>query len=150
MNVDVETQRGWFAAKVRAVVNAVMENDNPPDADGDFVFHGETSFGYLQPLAADPWGIRFLAIAAREVPNKVGVLRELNEVNIAEPLLTAYLAHDGTVVVTYRLAAEAVTEVNVRGTLLHVIDVADRVGQLLTAVHGGTTPKPLPRPAVTE
>ena len=54
------------------------------------------------------------------------------------------------VMVSYRLAAETLSELNIRGTLLHVIEVADRVGPMLAAVHGGRTPKPGPRPAVAE
>jgi hypothetical protein len=42
--------------------------------------------------------------------------------------------------VDYRLFADAVTEDNLRGVLGRVLTVADRIGPMLTGVHGGTTP----------
>ena len=150
MNIDIETQKGWFADHVRRLVNAVMENHDGPDADGDYLFQGETCYGWIHPATQDPWAAQFFAVAALGVPDRVGVLRELNAINGTDPLLTLWRKPDGAIMISYRLAAEALTETNIRGTLLHVIAVADRIGPMLAAVHGGHTPKPTPRTAITE
>jgi hypothetical protein len=142
-------QQQWFASHVRSIVNAVMENNAEPDADGDFAFGGETCNGWIQPIMHQPWGVRISAVAAHSVPVRAAVLREINEVNCVDPMASTYIRPEGTVIVTHRLTAESVTEEHVRGILIHVITVADRIGPMLSAVHGGDTPKPI-QPAITE
>lgn len=90
-----------------------------------------------------------MAIAASGVPDKVAVLREINDVNMVDPTVTVFRRADGTIQVFYRMVAEAVTPQNVGAAMMQVLHVTDKIGPMLATVHGGTTLKPM-RPAITE
>ena len=145
----IELQKEWFTSHVRAVVNEVPGLTAEPDGDGDYPFWGETCAGWIRPIMTPPWGVGIMAIAASGVPNKVAVLREINDFNMMDPMVTAFRRADGTIQVFYRMVAEAVNPENVTGAMMQVLRAADRIGPMLATVYGGTTPKPM-RPAITE
>jgi hypothetical protein len=95
--------------------------------------------------------VQIIVYAALAVPVKAATLKEINQINLAERLVKVVLLPEGVVVVNLRLFADAVTEENLGGALIKVMQVADRVGPLLVAVHGGHTPIPMTsQPALDE
>jgi hypothetical protein len=140
MSVSTATQCRWFTSYVQSLMAAIMEEPVEPDGDGDFPVPGETARAWVRPAAREPWGVQVFALAAQDVPMRAAVLREINEVNGSDPAIRVAFHSSGSVMVDYRLFADAVTEDNLRGVLGRVLTVADRIGPMLTAVHGGTTP----------
>jgi hypothetical protein len=141
----------WFHNYVRDVLGEVVDHPVLADSDGDFPVHGETSTGWVRPEPTTPWGVQIIVYAALAVPVKAATLKEINQINLAERLVKVVLLPEGVVVVNLRLFADAVTEENLGGALIKVMQVADRVGPLLVAVHGGHTPIPMTsQPALDE
>ena len=134
-----ETQTLWFKSYVRTLLTEILEHDVEPDSDGDFPVRGETSNGWVRPEVSGLWGVHIFVHAAHGVPGKAAVLKEINEINLTEPLVKLLL-HEGVVMATLRLLADAVTAENLEGALSRVLRVADQVGPLLVAVHGGQLP----------
>lgn len=64
------------------------------------------------------------------------VLREVNDVNRGLQYSRAFLVHD-RLAVEGVLPVEGLTPVDLRDLCLEVGGVADEVGQLMSAVHGG-------------
>jgi hypothetical protein len=140
MSVSTTTQRRWFRSYVQSLLVAIMEQPVEPDADGDFPVHGHTAQAWVRPATGEPWGAQVFALAAQKVPMRAAVLREINEVNASDAAIRVAFHDPGSVMVDYRLFADAVTEDNLRAVVGHVLAVADRIGPLLTTVHGGATP----------
>jgi hypothetical protein len=103
----------------------------------------------VRPEVSGLWGVHIFVCAAHGVPARAATLKEINEINLAEPLVKLLL-HEGTVTATLRLVADAVTAENLAGALSRVLQVADRVGPLLVAVHGGQTPLSSSEPLAVE
>jgi len=140
MTVSTTTQRRWFTSYVSSLMGAILAEPVQPDGDGDFPVHGHTAQCWVRPTAQEPWGVQVFALAAQNVPLRAAVLREINEANGSDPAIRVAFHAPGSVLVDYRLFADAVTEDNLRAVIGRVLAVADRIGPLLTAVHGGTTP----------
>ena len=140
MSVSSSTQRRWFQSYVQSLLVAIMEEPVEADADGDFPVHGDTAQGWVRPSTGEPWGVQVFALAAQNVPPRAAVLREINEINGSDPAIRVALHSPGAVMVDYRLFADAVTEDNLKAVIGRVLAVADRIGPMLTAVHGGATP----------
>ena len=140
MSVSTSTQRRWFKNYVQSLMTAIVEEPVTPDGDGDFPLHGQTAQAWVRPATAEPWGVVVFALAAQDVPLRAAVLREINEINGSDAAIRVAFHPPGSVMVDYRLFADAVTEDNLRAVIGHVLAVADRIGSMLTAVHGGTTP----------
>jgi hypothetical protein len=134
----IEAQALWFKSYVQTLLTKMLGHDVEPDSDGDFPVRGETAYGWVRAEAAGLWGVHIFVYAAHGVPAKAALLKEINEINLTEPLVKLLL-HDGTVLVTLRLLADAVTPENLEGAVSRALQVADRVGPLLVAVHGGQT-----------
>lgn len=143
MSVTNHTQRQWFRTHVQSLMSTILGAQVEPDADGDFLIHGDTASGWVRADGYEPMGAQIWVIAARGVPEKVATLREINQINGHELAVKVGLYDGGVVVVTYRLLADAVTAANLRAAIGRVMTVADEIGPLLTAVHGGHTPIPL-------
>ena len=140
MSVSSSTQHRWFRGHVQTLMNAILEEPAQQDGDGDFPVHGETAQAWVRVETSEPLGVQVFAMAAQGVPVKAAVLREINEANLADPAIRVVLPPHGVVMVDYRLFADAVTEDNLRAVIGRVLSVADRIGPLITAVHGGSTP----------
>lgn len=143
MNATKHTQRQWFKSHVQTLLSLILLEPAEPDSDGDFLIHGDTARGWVRADTQKPWGVQIFVVAASGVPVRAATLREINEINGHEVLVKVALHSTGVVMVTYRLLADAVTKVNLAGALSRVILVADEIGPILTAVHGGETPLPL-------
>lgn len=141
MSVSTDSQRRWFIQHVQSLMTAILDEPVEPDSDGDFAVVGTTSLLWVRPVARDPWSVQVFATAAYGVPGRAAVLQEINEVNGSDPAVRVAWHAPGGVTVDYRLFADAVTEDNLRAVVGRVLNVADRIGPMLTAVHGGTTPR---------
>ena len=93
--------------------------------------------------AREPWGVQIFAIAAHGVPVKAATLREINDINGTYTAIKIAIHAGGSVMVDYRLMADAVTEDNLREAVYRVIMVADEIGPMLSTVYGGETPLPI-------
>ena len=111
-----------------------------PDDDGDLPIHGKTSRGKVRLDIKEPWGVRVLALAARGVPMKAAVLKEINAANLSVRGIRVVLRKDGNVRVEYLLFADAVTTDNLRSVIGGVLELADELGPMLATVYGGSTP----------
>ena len=148
MSVTATTQHDWFNNFVSATMAMILPEPVVPDTDGDIPVHGTTAEAWVRVEAREPWGVRVFALAALGVPAKAAVLREINAVNLADRGVRVLLAPNGSVMVDYLLFADAVTQDNLRAVLGRVLSVADEIGPLLAAVHGGSTPiSPQPSPS---
>jgi hypothetical protein len=149
MSITEETQRRWFATHVRALMSQLLERPAEPDAEGDIMLDGETCRCWVRADTQDPWGAQIVAYAAFAVPERAAVLKEINQLNTHYFGVKVALIPPGIVTVDYRLFADAVNEENLRACVGKVMSVADKIGPMLTAVYGGSTPLPL-QPSATE
>jgi hypothetical protein len=140
MSVRSSTQHRWFTHYVQSLMTTILDEPVEVDRDGDIPLHGQTAHAWVRVSAAEPWGVQVFALAAHSVPVKAALLRELNEINGSDPAVKVALHEPGSVMVDYRLFADAVTEDTLRDVITRVLAVADRIGPMLTAVHGGSTP----------
>lgn len=138
MTATISTQQEWFSSYVSATMS--MLGVHAPDADGDLPVQGGTSRGWIRVQTDEPWGVRVFACAAYGVPAKAAVLKEVNAVNLAIRGARVVLDEQGYVWVDDLLFADAVNIVNLRAVIRHVLEIADDVGLMLVAVHGGSTP----------
>ena len=138
MTATVSTQQEWFSNYVSSTMSILGVHE--PDADGDLPVSGDTCMAYVRTETKDPWGVRVFAIAARNVPAKAAVFKEINATTIADRAMRVFLAPTGHLVVDYLLLADAVNTDNLRAVITRVLKVADELGPMITAVHGGTTP----------
>jgi hypothetical protein len=148
MSVTPTTQHEWFHSFVSALMSTIVPEPVVPDSDGDIPVHGDTAQAWVRVEAREPWGVRVFALAAVDVPAKAAVLREINAANVADRGVRVILTPNGSVMVDYLLFADAVTQDNLRAVIGRVLSVADEIGPVLAAVHGGTTPiAPQPSPS---
>ena len=138
MTATISTQQEWFSNDVSAMMSIL--GVHAPDADGDLPVSGETCLGWVRTETSEPWGVRVFAIAARDVPARAAVLREINAAMTAGRAVRVFLAPRGQLVVDYLVLADAVSTDTLREVIRRVLQVADELGPMITAVHGGTTP----------
>ncbi|MCW2811359.1 MAG: putative sensory transduction regulator [Friedmanniella sp.] len=148
MSISTETQHRWFTTYVQALVTAIGGGPVAPDVDGDFPVHGDTALGWVRPELQEPYGVQVFALAAQDVPKRAAVFREINEINAGDPAIRVVMRGHGCVFVEYRLLADAVSEDNLRAVVGRVLQVADGIGPMLAALHGGGTPND-PQPSVS-
>jgi hypothetical protein len=140
MSVSTHTQQRWFASHVQSLMSTIQGQPVEPDGDGDFPIQGTSAQGWVRPERREPSGVHVFALAAHGLPPRLAVLREINEANAADPAVRVVLHDDCWLMVDYRLFADAVTEDNLRAVIGRVLTLADRLGPVLTALHGGSTP----------
>lgn len=76
MTATTSTQQEWFRNFVSATVSIL--GVHAPDADGDLAVSGETCMAWVRTKTSEPWGVRVFALAARNVPLKAAVYKEIN------------------------------------------------------------------------
>ncbi|SDT33489.1 Putative sensory transduction regulator [Friedmanniella luteola] len=138
MDVRTSTQRRWLRSHLSTLLATITGEPVTADGDGDFPVRGLTSQAWVRPRTGDPWGVQVFATAARDVPARVAVLREINEQNAAHLGTRVYWV-EGLVVVDCFVFADAVTEETLTAVVGRVLHLADSIGPVLTALHGGTT-----------
>lgn len=142
MSISPSTQREWFINHVKTLIAAIAGEVVEPDADadGDFALSGDTARASVRPDSREPWGVQVFALAAHGVPLRAAVLKEINDVNARNSFVRVAWHSPGSVMVDYRLFADAVNEENLALAVVRVVAVADQIGPLLAVVHGGSTP----------
>lgn len=108
------------------------------DPDGDYPFRAVTSMCWVR-VERDPSAVRVFAYAATGVKRSAKLLTELNELNRSARWVTLHW-YAGTVVVERALATTEVDRDSLRFALEAVVSVADEIGPMVAAVHGGGTP----------
>ena len=136
MTATLSTQAEWFSNYVSSTMSILGIHE--PDGDGDLPVRGVTSAGWVSIETHQPWGARVFAYAATGVPAKLAVYKELHAAMAADRAVRVHLTAEGTVVVDQLVLADAVGTDTLRRAVKRVLKVADRLGPLLTAVHGGS------------
>ena len=139
MDVRTSTQRRWLRSHVSGIVTALTGEPATTDSDGDHPVRGTTSQAWVRLSTGDPCGLHVFAYAARDVPARAAVLRELNQHNGGRLGTRVAWADGGLVLVDSFLFADAITEETLTVVIRRVLALADQIGPVLTAVHGGTT-----------
>lgn len=88
-----------------------------------------------------PGGVVISINVAGHTPNRVGVLREINEASRANPAIKVTRWPDGIVCASWFLPAQGLSAPLLEFAVLNVIGFADELGPMLTAVHGGVLPR---------
>lgn len=140
MSVSTHTQQRWFTSHVQNLMSSIQGHPAEADDDGDFPVQGTSARAWVRPTRDEPRGAHVFALAAQGLPARLAVLREINEANAADPAVRVVLHQGGWLMVDHRLLADAVTEDNLRAVIGQVLTVADRLGPMLTTLHGGSTP----------
>lgn len=140
MTATLSTQAEWFSNYVSSTMSVLGVHE--PDSDGDLPVRGVTSPGWVRVQTHQPWGARIFAYAATGVPAKVAVYKELNAAMLADRAVRVFLTDTGAVVVDQLVLADAVGTDTLRRAVKRVLKVADRLGPVLTALHGGSVPLP--------
>lgn len=118
MNVSKSSHTAWFSSHLRLMLSEALETDVVADGDG----------------------VQIVIMTAHEVPDRVAVLRELNDVNSSDMAVRVARWSNGTVAATCFLLAEGLVAENLVGAVSRTIGVADGLGPMLVAVHGGQLP----------
>ena len=110
------------------------------DEDGDVPMPYGTAMVYASVVAPGRLVRVWSRAAAGVKPNKA-VLREVNDANAHAVVARVYAAHGG-VWVEGHFPVEGLRPKDLKQLCLEVGQLADRLGHLLTAVHGGTVTFP--------
>lgn len=140
MSVSVGSHRAWFTSHLQLLLSEALDTEVEPDDDGDFPVCGDNVRGWVRPICDGPWGVQIFVMAALGVPDRVAVLRELNDVNASDLAVRVSRFADGTVMASYFIPAEGLVAENLVGAISRVLAVADRIGPMLVTVHGGHLP----------
>jgi len=108
------------------------------DMDGDYAF-AHRDIAYWVTVLPGGQLIRIWAMPAMGIKATVAVLREVNDLNAAYRFAHAYLC-DGMLTIEAFLPLMLIDEQFLMAVCHEVKCSADRVGVLLSTVHGGTMP----------
>ena len=139
MTVTISTQQEWFSNYVSATMSIL--GVHAPDADGDLAGPGRDVPGVgprSRPRALGRARVR--AGGATACPPKAAVYKEINAATWPTAACGSSWPTNGSVMVDYLLLADAVNTDNLRAVIGRVLEVADELGPMLAAVHGGSTP----------
>jgi len=139
MDVRTSTQRRWLRSHISSLLTTMTGEPVPTDADGDYPVRGTTSQAWVRLSTGEPCGVHVFAYAARDVPARAAVLRELNQHNLGHLGTRVAWADGGLVLVDCFVFADAITEETLTAVVGRVLHLADQLGPVLTAMHGGTT-----------
>jgi hypothetical protein len=118
------------------------------DDDGDVPLRCGTAVAYASVVAKGRL-VRVWARAAAGVPATKAVLREVNDANVATVLARVYALHEA-VWIDGHLPVETLRVEDLAQLCREVCELADHLGQLLAAVHGGVVSNPEAADARTE
>ncbi len=132
----------WLRAHVLLCLQDVWEQCRVvTDDDGDAPFRTGTAACWVSVVDGDPLLVRVWAHAAFGLRPTPAVLREINDVNRRSRTAGVFWS-DGVVVVQQVLHADGVDKATLGHACNAVSTVANDVGLMLAAVHGGATPYP--------
>ena len=140
----------WLQAHIRQCLQDVWGVCRVEfDADGDVPFRTGIAAGWICAVDGEPRLVRVWAHAATGVKPTAAVLRELNDMSRRSPAAHVFWA-DGGVIVEQTLHADGVDTATLGHAWRQVSGVANHLGPMLTAVHGGSTPFPVADTAVDD
>lgn len=136
-------QIDWLQSHIRQCLQDTWEVCRVEvDGDGDVPFRAGIAAGWIAPVDGEPPLVRVWAHAAFAVKATAAVLREINDINRRSR--TAHVYWDGGVVVVEQsMHADGVDAATLAQAWNAVCAVANDLGPMLTAVHGGSTPFPV-------
>lgn len=135
-------QTTWIRSHVERCLQDIWDLPRvEPDADGDYPFRWGTAACFVRVEDDDPVLVRVWAYAVVGARPTAKLLQELNDVNRRSRTAHAYFG-DGFVVVEQALHAAGVDRDTLSQACLAAGTVADDIGAMIAAVHGGTTPFP--------
>lgn len=140
MIADESTHEAWFRAHVHQVVTEAF-GETETDEDGDYFVPGEPCGGWIKPMPTGPGGVVISINVAGHTPNRVGVLREINEASRANPAINVTGWPGGIVCASWFVPAQGLSAAMLELAVVNVIGFADDLGPMLTAVHGGVMPR---------
>ncbi|HEX4430377.1 MAG TPA: YbjN domain-containing protein [Frankiaceae bacterium] len=130
----------WLRAHVRECLQEVWEVCRVEvDADGDVPFRTGSTAGWVTAVEGNPPLVRVWAHVAFGVKATAAVLRELNDINRRSRSAHVYWS-DQCVIAEQTLHADGVDTETLRQAWVAVSAVANDLGPMLVAVHGGSTP----------
>ncbi|HEX4018235.1 MAG TPA: YbjN domain-containing protein [Frankiaceae bacterium] len=130
----------WLRAHVRECLQEMWEVCRVEvDADGDVPFRSGSAAGWVSAVEGKPPLVRVWAHVAYGVKQNASVLRELNDINRRSRTAHVYW-DEGFVVVEQTLHADGVDVATLGQAWSAVSSVANDLGPMLAAVHGGSTP----------
>ncbi len=109
------------------------------DSDGDYPFRRGSAQCFVRLEDGDPQLARVFGIAAIGVKRSAKLLVELNDTS-ARCRTVSVGWHNGAVIVEQPLHVAAVRRTTLRQACEAVGSVADDIGIMIAAVHGGSTP----------
>ncbi len=110
------------------------------DEDGDVPITCGTAVVYVSVVGRGQL-VRVWSQAVWGVRATKAVLQEVNDANVRAVVARVYAAHEA-VFVEGHLPVEGVRAIDLEQLCREVGDLTDHLGQLLAAVHGGTTARP--------
>ncbi len=132
----------WLRSHVERCLQDLWDRrDIGADGDGDYPFRWGSAACFVRVEPGDPPLVRVWAQAAVGVKRSAKLLAELNDVNQRTRTAHAFYA-DHLVVVEQPVHAGAVDRVTLQQACESVGTVADDIGTMIAAVHGGHTPFP--------
>jgi hypothetical protein len=133
----------WLQSHVRQCLQEVWDVCRVQvDSDGDVPFRAGTTAGWVAAVDGEPALVRVWAHAAVGVKATVAVLREINDINRRSRTAHVYW-DDGIVIVEQAVRADTVDAATLAQAWDAVSTVANDLGPMLAAVHGGSTPFPV-------
>ena len=130
-------QAEWFRAFVERSLQEVWESPEiVQDDDGDYPFGDEDAMSYVTVEAGSHLGVCVWSYAAFGVKGTAGVLREVNDLNMAAGLCKA-VWHQGVIRVELRLPADQVSVESLQRACWHVNGMTSSVGEMFAVVHRG-------------
>lgn len=136
-------QMSWLQSHIRQCLQETWDVCRVQiDEDGDVPFRAGVAAGWIAAVDGEPPLVRVWAHAAFNVKATAAVLREINDINRRSR--TAHVYWDsGAVVVEQTLHGDGVDAATLGQAWQAVCAVANDLGPMLTAVHGGCTPFPV-------
>ncbi len=132
----------WLRAHVRQCLQEVWDVCRVEvDPDGDVPFRSGSAAGWVSAVEGTPPVVRVWAHVAYSVKASAAVLRELNDINRRSRTAHVYW-DDGFVVAEQTLHTHGVDSATLAQAWAAVCAVANDLGPMLAAVHGGATPFP--------
>jgi len=127
----------WFRAFVeRSLMQVLDVTEVLADDDGDYPFGDGETTSWVSVEPPPGIGVCVWSYAAHEVKGSVGVLREVNELNMGARLCKV-MWRGGGIRVELRLPADQVSVESLSRACDHVASVAADIGQMFAVVHGG-------------
>jgi hypothetical protein len=135
----------WFRAFVElALQQAWGLPQVVRDADGDYAFGEDEAMAWVSVESAAGLGVCVWSYAAQRVKGSLGVLREVNELNMGSRLCKVTWSA-GLIRVELRLPADQVSAASLARACEHVEGVTSDIGQMFAVVHGGENALARPR-----